>query len=149
VRHSSDRPTTSDDPLRPSRRGPRGLVAYSSPMLAPSSLRASSASDPKISEGGNLLCTLPRSSRVLVFLPEDKRRREFLVFTPDVGFNVLTATSSQTFGEQTEGGVPNNHLPCCYNIQSPASATSPESSFVRNNVIIQNNQYMCLTWTLC
>ena len=48
-----------------------------------------------------------RSSRVFVFQPEDKRRRESSVFTP-VGFNVLAALSSRTFGDRTEGGVPNN-----------------------------------------
>ena len=48
-----------------------------------------------------------RSSRVFVFRPEDKRRRESSVFTP-VGFNVLAALSSRTFGDRTEGGVPNS-----------------------------------------
>ena len=47
-----------------------------------------------------------RSSRVFVFTPEDKRRRESSVLTP-VGFNVLADQSSHTFGDQTEGGVPN------------------------------------------
>ena len=48
-----------------------------------------------------------RSSRVFVFRPEDKRRRESSVFTP-IGFNVLAALSSRTFGDRTEGGVPNS-----------------------------------------
>ena len=48
-----------------------------------------------------------RSSRVFIFRPEDKRSRESFVFTP-VGFNVLAALSSRTFGNRTEGGVPNN-----------------------------------------
>ena len=54
-------------------------------------------------------CDAPinRSSQVFVFRPEDKRRRESSVFTP-VGFNVLAALSSRTFGNRTEGGVPNN-----------------------------------------
>ena len=47
-----------------------------------------------------------RSSRVFVFTPEDKRRRESSVLTP-VGFNVLADQSSCTFGDRTEGGVPN------------------------------------------
>ena len=51
-----------------------------------------------------------RSSRVFVFRPEDKRRRESSVFTP-VGFNVLAALSSHTFGDRTEGGVPNKECP--------------------------------------
>jgi hypothetical protein len=55
---------------------------------------------------------LPRSSRVFVFLPEDKRMWESPVFTPDVGFNILAALSSRTFGERTEGGVPNKKLTC-------------------------------------
>ena len=136
MRHSSDRPSTPASPLRPSRQGPRGLsltphrcshrpvfaslrlstrrrvratwlVAYSAVMLPSIGPRESSSYDPKTSEGGNVLCTLPRSSRVFVFLPEDKRRRESPVFTPDVGFNILAALSSRTFGERTEGGVPN------------------------------------------
>jgi len=48
-----------------------------------------------------------RSSRVFVFTPEDKRRRESSVLTP-VGFNVLADQSSRTFGDRTEGGVPNS-----------------------------------------
>ena len=48
-----------------------------------------------------------RSSRVFVFTPEDKRRRESSVFTP-VGFNVLAAMSLRTYGDRTEGGVPNS-----------------------------------------
>ena len=48
-----------------------------------------------------------RSPRVFVFRPEDKRRRESSMFTP-VGFNVLAALSSRTFGNRTESGVPNN-----------------------------------------
>jgi len=51
-----------------------------------------------------------RSSRVFVFRPEDKRRQESSVFTP-VGFNVLAALSSRTFGDRTEGGVPNKGCP--------------------------------------
>ena len=137
MRHGSDGPTTPDSPLRPSRRGPRGLsltprrfshrpvfarlrlptrrraratwlVAYSAVTLPSTGPRESSSYDPKTSEGGNVLCTLPRSSRVFVFLPEDERRRESPVFTPDVGFNILAALSSRTFGERTKGGVPNN-----------------------------------------
>lgn len=50
-----------------------------------------------------------RSSRVFVFRPEDKRRRESSMFTP-VGFNVFAALSSRTFGNRTEGGIPNTHL---------------------------------------
>ena len=118
MRHSSDRPTTPASPLRPSRRGPRGLsltprrfshrpvfarlrlptrrraratwlVAYSTVTLPSTGPRESSSYDPKTSEDGNVLCTLPRSSRVFVILPEDERRRESPVFTPDVGFNIL------------------------------------------------------------
>ena len=118
MRHSSDRPTTPASPLRPSRRGPRGpsltprrflhrpvfarlrlptrkraramwLVAHSAVTLPSTSPRESLSYDPKTSEGGNILCTLPRSSRIFVILPEDERRRESLVFTPDVGFNIL------------------------------------------------------------
>ena len=50
---------------------------------------------------------IDRSPRVFVFRPEDERRRESSVFTP-VGFNVLAALSSRTFGDRTEGGVPNS-----------------------------------------
>ena len=50
-----------------------------------------------------------RSSRVFVFTPEDKRRQESSVFTP-VGFNVLSDKSSRTFGDRTEGGVPNSRV---------------------------------------
>ena len=48
-----------------------------------------------------------RSPQVFIFRPEDERRRESSVFTP-VGFNVLAALSSRTFGDRIEGGVPNN-----------------------------------------
>ena len=48
-----------------------------------------------------------RSPPFFVFRPEDERRRESSVFTP-VGFNVLAALSSRTFGDRTEGGVPNS-----------------------------------------
>jgi len=118
VRHSSDGTTTPDSPLRPSRRGPRGmsltprqfshrpvyarlrlptrrraraawLVAYSAVTLPLTGPRESLSYDPKTSKGGNVLCTLPRSSRVFVFLPEDEGRRESPVFTSDVGFNIL------------------------------------------------------------
>jgi hypothetical protein len=118
VRHSSDGPTTPDSPLRPSRRGPRGmlltprrfshcpvfarlwlptrrqaramwLIAHSAVTLPSTGPRESSSYDPKTSEGGNVQCTLPRSSRVFVFLPGDERRRESHLFTPDVGFNIL------------------------------------------------------------
>ena len=51
-----------------------------------------------------------RSPRVFIFQPEDERRRESSVFTP-VGFNVLAALSSRTFGDRTEGGVPNSSYP--------------------------------------
>ena len=118
MRQSSYGPTTPDSNLRPSRRGPRGLsltprrflhrpvfarlrlptrkraratwlVAHSDVTLPSTGPRESSSYDPKTSEGGNVLCTLPRSSHVFVFLPEDERRRESPVFTPDVGFNIL------------------------------------------------------------
>ena len=59
------------------------------------------------------------SSRVFGFRPEDKRMRESSMFTP-VGFNVFAALSSRTFGDRTEGGVPNS------------SPSEPRSDFRRD-----------------
>ena len=112
MRHGSDGPTTPDSPLRPSRRGPRGLsltprrfshrpvfarlqlstrrraratwlVAYSAVTLPSTGPHESSGYDPKTSEDG---CPL-RSLRALA---------SYAVW------------SSRSFGVRSEGGVPNS-----------------------------------------
>ena len=45
---------------------------------------------------------------VFAFLPEDERRRATSVLAVGIGFRVLDFLSSRTFGDRTEGGVPNS-----------------------------------------